>query len=68
MNYLFNGQMEYESEESLNNFLQNININEAVEMLEISLDLAVKNGTFNLQEVAVILLSLKTVKNGLPVQ
>jgi hypothetical protein len=63
MKHLFDGQMEFDDEEQLHAFLQSINIQESIQLLEIGLNQATENGCFSMNEVIVLYACLQHIKS-----
>jgi D-serine dehydratase len=62
MQYLFDGQMEFDDETHLYKFLQTINTEESIQLIEIGLNHATEKGIFSIKEVVTLYNCLKQLK------
>lgn len=68
MDTIFGGLVQFESKEQFNNFVENINDENAVKLIEMALLFSLKNGLFSFEESHIIYECLNKLKNREPQQ
>ncbi len=61
-NEILGGLIEFESQEKLNNFIENIDHINAIKIIEGSIEYGMKNGLFNLNEAYCLYKCLNVIK------
>lgn len=64
MSEIFGGLIEFDTDEELENFITEMSIDDAISILEKSIEFAHKNNLYSIQETHVIYESLKKLKNS----
>jgi hypothetical protein len=64
MDVLFGGLIEFETQTEFNEFIDNIDNENAIRIIEIAITYAQQNGIFNLKEAHYLYKSLSKLKNN----
>ena len=64
MKSIFNGLLEFKTNEDLNEFVKSISSENSLKIIELSLDFAHKSGVYTMEEVYIIYTSLLKLKKN----